>query len=179
MLRVRAPIRSGLCEGGRWRATGAAATLALAEAVGRAARPGLILGLTGPLGAGKTTFVQGLACGLDVPADVPVTSPTFALVHRYVGRFTLVHVDAYRLAGPADLPAVDADDWLAGGGVVAVEWADRIAVALPEHTVWCELTHETAESRCITIRSWPPPPAAGARAAPVWPTHPGLERLPT
>lgn len=135
-----------------WRATGESGTRALGAAVGRAAEPGLVLGLTGALGAGKTCFVQGLAQGLDVPPEHPVTSPTFALVQYYAGRLNLVHVDAYRLTGPADLRTVDADDWLDGTGVVAIEWADRIAAALPSATIWCMFQHINTGTRAIEVR---------------------------
>ena len=80
--------------------------------------------LSGDLGAGKTAFVRGLAEGLGAdPADV--TSPTFTLVQEYRGgRLTLVHVDLYRLA-PAEVDDLGLDE-LASGGVLAIEWPDRL-----------------------------------------------------
>ncbi len=137
----------------RWIARGPAATEALGEAIGRLASPGLVLGLVGPLGAGKTTFVRGLARGLGVPDEVPVTSPTFALVQHYPGRLALVHVDAYRLSGPEDLRTVDADEWLSGTGVAVVEWANRVHAALPETTVWCQFGHMSPDERAIVVKS--------------------------
>jgi len=92
---------------------------------------GDIIALNGELGSGKTEFVYGLAQGLKVPASVPVASPSFALVHEYPGRVLLVHLDLYRLENlPAEL-LPDLEEYLAGGGVVAVEWASRLAPLLP------------------------------------------------
>src|SRR5205823_2941635 len=68
---------------------------ALGARIGRAAQPGDILLLQGPFGAGKTTFVQGLAAGLEVQA--PVSSPSFVIENQYRGRLVLYHVDLYRL----------------------------------------------------------------------------------
>jgi tRNA threonylcarbamoyladenosine biosynthesis protein TsaE len=93
---------------------------------------GLVLALSGPLGAGKTAFVQGLAAGLGVdPARV--ASPTFviAVEHTAAGGRRLAHVDLYRVASAAELDAAGFPDLLGAGSVVAVEWADRLPGALP------------------------------------------------
>lgn len=139
-----------------WIAHGPAATGAVAEALGSGAPAGLVIGLCGPLGAGKTTFVQAFAQGLGVPRDVAVTSPTFALVHHYRGRMPLVHVDAYRVTDPRDLRTMDAEDWLAPDGVAVIEWADRVKDELPVNTLWCLLRHITRGSRELILR-WPRP----------------------
>jgi tRNA threonylcarbamoyladenosine biosynthesis protein TsaE len=86
--------------------------------------PAVIL-LCGDLGAGKTVLVQGLAAGLEIGAEQAVASPSYALMNHYRGRFDLYHFDLYRLARPDDLLELDFDDYLAGPGVTAVEWADR------------------------------------------------------
>jgi tRNA threonylcarbamoyladenosine biosynthesis protein TsaE len=87
-------------------------------------RPAVIL-LYGDLGAGKTVLVQGLAEGLGVGAEQPVTSPSYALMNHYRGRLDLYHFDLYRLVRSDDLLELDFDEYLAGPGVTAVEWADR------------------------------------------------------
>ncbi len=90
---------------------------------------GDVLALYGDLGAGKTTLVRGLARGLG--SSDPVSSPTFVLLHVYEGRLTLYHFDAWRLAGPGDLEAIGAEDYLEGDGVAVVEWSERAVGLLP------------------------------------------------
>ena len=82
--------------------------------------------MLGTLGCGKTAFVQGLATGLDVPAEYYITSPTFTLINEYPGRLPLYHVDLYRLEGRVDLEDIGLDEIIAGDGVVAVEWAEKL-----------------------------------------------------
>jgi tRNA threonylcarbamoyladenosine biosynthesis protein TsaE len=93
-------------------------------ALGRVAVAGDRFLLEGPLGAGKTTFVQGLARGLDIPT--PVSSPTFVIETQYRGRLTLYHVDLYRLERIEPALLGDLEEHLFGEGVAAVEWAERL-----------------------------------------------------
>ena len=119
------------------RSTHPDATAALGRALAGLLAPGDVVVLTGPLGAGKTRLVQGIAAGLDVPGRV--TSPTFVLVRRHAGRLPLVHVDAYRLDDAADLVALD-DDVLADDVVTCIEWGGNVAAALPADRIDVELT---------------------------------------
>ncbi len=100
-------------------------TIGEAAALAATLEAGMILLLSGELGAGKTAFVRGLAQGLGVdPSEV--TSPTFTLVHEYGGgRLPLIHVDLYRLER-AELDEIGLDDDLAARGVVAIEWPERL-----------------------------------------------------
>lgn len=101
-----------------------AETEALGQEWGQSAASGLILGLVGDLGAGKTQIVKGLARGLNVNARVH--SPTFALVNVYSGgRLTLFHLDLYRLEGPKEIATAGLDDYLEPKGVTVIEWADK------------------------------------------------------
>src|SRR5947208_330562 len=79
--------------------------------------------LQGELGAGKTTFVQGLAQGIGI--SIPVTSPTFTLVHEYqTSGLRLIHVDPYRLENPDQIVELGFDEWLGQDTVLVVEWAE-------------------------------------------------------
>ena len=92
------------------RLIGVEETRGLAARLGRALQVGDVIALTGPLGAGKTTFVQGLAEGLGVPAARHVSSPSFALVNEHPGRVDLVHVDFYRIRSAAELPELGIEE---------------------------------------------------------------------
>ena len=127
-----------------------AATLAETQELGRrlgaAASAGDCVALIGDLGAGKTSFVQGIAAGLEIPAEVRVTSPTFTLVNIYRGgRVELVHCDLYRIENAAELVELGLDD-LIGEAVVCVEWADRFPV-LPADSLAIELSVTGEDSR--------------------------------
>jgi tRNA threonylcarbamoyladenosine biosynthesis protein TsaE len=104
-------------------------TGALGEALATHLEPGDVVALAGPLGAGKTCLVQGIARGLGVRERV--TSPTFVLVRQHAGRIPLVHCDVYRLERVTDLHALD-DDVLAPDVVTCVEWGDAVRAALPD-----------------------------------------------
>src|SRR5512137_1934543 len=103
-----------------------AETEALGAEWGRAAESGLVIGLTGELGAGKTQFVKGLARGLGCAGRVH--SPTFTLVNEYEGgRLRLFHLDLYRLETPGQIFSAGIEEFLSPDGVSVIEWAERIA----------------------------------------------------
>jgi len=103
-----------------------AETRTLGHRIGSLLSHGLIVTLTGDLGSGKTCLVQGLARGLDVSGEYMVTSPSYTLINEYPGRLQLYHIDLYRIDHPADLDDIGLYDIIAGGGVTAIEWADRM-----------------------------------------------------
>jgi tRNA threonylcarbamoyl adenosine modification protein YjeE len=111
-----------------------AATGRLGQLLAQAVAPGDVIALDGPLGAGKTTLVRALVEGLGGdPAQV--SSPTFTLLHRYHARWPVVHVDAYRLQDAAALAGLGFDE-LAEDGIGVIEWAERVATALPAGSTW-------------------------------------------
>ena len=100
-------------------------TLALGESIGKMISQGLSIALKGDLGAGKTTFVKGLAKGLGVSEDYYITSPTFTIINEYpVSPLTLCHLDLYRLSSADELEYIGFDDLLDDTHVMVVEWPD-------------------------------------------------------
>lgn len=116
------------------------------EAFGRALTPPAVVAISGELGAGKTTLVRAMARGLGV--EGPVTSPTFALVHRHDGAGGAVyHLDAYRLK-PADAADLGLDDMLADPtAVILIEWPERLGPHLPRATHRITLSHADGGAR--------------------------------
>lgn len=101
-------------------------TYAIGYQLGRLLQEPAQLLLQGNLGAGKTVFARGLARGLGVPEDVPITSPTFTLMNHYRGRLDLYHFDLYRLSGADELLEIGFEDYARGSGVVLVEWPEKL-----------------------------------------------------
>lgn len=113
-------------------------TQKLARGYAEQLEPGDVVCLNGPLGAGKTQFVKGLATyfGLD-PADV--RSPTFTLIHEYDGRLPIYHFDCYRMETPEEALEIGAEEYFYGEGVSIVEWPGNIAPFIPDHARWINI----------------------------------------
>ena len=122
---------------GEWQTQGADETFALGKQIGKQLSGGEILLLHGPLGAGKTVFVKGLASALDIDPE-EVTSPSFTLVNPYVGRLLLIHIDLYRLdEGAAAAHAIDLEELLTDErAVIVIEWAERLGNYPLTANVW-------------------------------------------
>lgn len=112
-------------------------TIKLGEIIGKSLEPGSIIALRGDLGAGKTVLVKGIARGLGIE-DEPV-SPTFVIMNAYEGRIPLYHFDLYRISGAEELIGIGSEEFLFGGGVSAVEWADRVEEIFPEYTIYIDI----------------------------------------
>ncbi len=139
-------------------------TLAVGARIGGAAQRGDCIALAGPLGAGKTVVVKGIARGLGVSPD-QVTSPTFVLEAIHEGRLILHHFDAYRLTDSSELLEIGAEEAIHGSDVSVVEWADRVPEILPEDRleIHVELTGE--RERRLRLRATGPQSAWLLRAA--------------
>jgi tRNA threonylcarbamoyladenosine biosynthesis protein TsaE len=126
-------------------------TKRIGQSLGRLVRPGDVILVRGEMGSGKTTFIQGLAEGLGI--SVPVTSPTFTLIHEYPGRLPLYHVDAYRLEKASEIDGLGLEEYFYGTGVTAVEWPENIARWLPDDYLEIHLTRtgDLAEGRRLVI----------------------------
>lgn len=133
-------------------------TWELAKELAAELKPGDVVCLEGDLGAGKTTFTQGLAAAMGVPGRV--NSPTFCIVQEHrrppssvSGPSLLVHMDLYRLHGEDDVIAIGWEDYLAEGAILVVEWPERAGALVPSaarHIIFTHLDGE--ESRRIEFR---------------------------
>ena len=113
---------------------------------GAAARPPVLITLSGELGAGKTALVQAICRGYGVTE--PVTSPTFALVHEYAApRSQVFHLDLYRLNQPADLEPIGWREIVSARALVLLEWPDRAGTLLPAEHVPIRLEHVPDDAR--------------------------------
>lgn len=130
----------------------------LAARLGAIVEPGAVLILDGDLGAGKTTFVRGLAEGLGLPAQ-GVSSPTFTLIHEYEGPVPLYHFDAYRLNDSQEFVDLGADEYLSGDGVCAIEWGVNVRSELPAERL--EIVIQTVGPEETEPKSKPVPEAGG------------------
>ena len=130
-------------------------TEALGERLAARLQPGDVIAYTGDLGAGKTAFTRGLARGLGVAGRV--TSPTFTIVNEYEGgRLPLFHFDLYRMDSPEELFDIGWEDYLARGGVCAVEWSENVADALEDEPIRVDIRRgEHDGQRVISIRNAP------------------------
>lgn len=125
-------------------------TWALAKKLAKELKPGDVVCLEGDLGAGKTTFTQGLAAALGVPGRV--TSPTFCIAQEHQSPdVLLVHMDLYRLHGEEDVEAIGWEDYLSRGAIIAVEWPERAGALLPSSAHHVAFHHKGEEKRRITM----------------------------
>lgn len=120
-------------------------TILLGKKVAQTIPSGTIIALSGDLGAGKTTFVQGLAQGLDI-VD-PIQSPTFTLLNIYQN---LYHFDLYRLKNESDFLGLGFDEYFQKDGICAIEWPERIPSLLPSHTLFIAFSYSD-QQRTATI----------------------------
>ena len=128
----------------------------LGKKTGAAIESGIVIALSGDLGAGKTLFVQGLASGLDVPADHYVTSPSYTLINEYPGRFRLFHIDLYRINSENDFEDIGIHEILSGREVAAVEWAERLKEAIPAKHLSIHFKIIDDQKRKIKITAYGP-----------------------
>jgi tRNA threonylcarbamoyladenosine biosynthesis protein TsaE len=130
----------------------ASATQLLGMDLGKSLTAGSVLLLTGDLGSGKTTLVQGLALGMNI--EDPIVSPTFTIINEYFsGRLPLYHLDLYRL-NEAEVDDLHLESYWLGletePGIVAIEWAERLSY-LPDDYLRIELTYDPVEGRTAKI----------------------------
>jgi tRNA threonylcarbamoyladenosine biosynthesis protein TsaE len=136
----------------------AAQTQRFGQRLGELAQAGDLFCLEGELGTGKTCFVQGLGRGLGIPSDIH--SPTFVLANEHHGgRLPLNHLDVYRLRSSAEAIGIGLEDYVNGDGVCVIEWAEKVADALPAERLWIAFRHVSEFKRGLVLS------ATGARYA--------------
>jgi tRNA threonylcarbamoyladenosine biosynthesis protein TsaE len=130
-------------------------TLAYASDFARSLKGGEAIALTGSLGAGKTTFVQGLAQGLNIEPKYYVNSPTFTLMNEYHSttgqRF--IHLDLYRLHSYEEFVDLGVEEPQDESSIMVVEWADKFSELKDFFDFWIHLTHQDENSRILSITS--------------------------
>lgn len=132
-------------------------TVRLGQELSRHLNAGDIVCLVGDLGAGKTTFVKGLAKGLKIdPARV--NSPTFVLMNIYDGKRPLYHFDLYRLENSSEISNIGYEEFLYGdsAGIAVIEWADKLGPLMPKEYVGVTLAHKSPQERLIRITAQGP-----------------------
>ena len=149
----------------------------LGRALGSVLQGGETLALYGPLGAGKTALVRGVAAGLGA-SEKAVSSPTFVLIHEYHGRLPLAHIDLYRLNSLREIDSIGLGEYLSGSIVAAIEWADKGRAILPEDRLEIELRHQSVKSRSIRLMATGPLSAALLANTRRSHSHPSKVRLP-
>jgi tRNA threonylcarbamoyladenosine biosynthesis protein TsaE len=132
-------------------------TARLGRIIAELVEPGVVIGLIGGLGAGKTRLVRAIAEALGVD-PAAISSPTFVLIHEYEGRLPIYHFDSYRLENPQAFEDLGVADYWGGDGVCLVEWADRVRGLLPEDYWLITLEQTGPMSRTVRIEI----PASGA-----------------
>jgi tRNA threonylcarbamoyladenosine biosynthesis protein TsaE len=128
-------------------------TLLVGHTMGARLFPGAVIGLIGPLGAGKTQLVRAIAEGLGIRNSRVVSSPTFVLIQEYDARLPIYHFDAYRLPGEREFLDLGVNEYFEGQGVCLVEWADRVPNCLPAERLDIQIEVTGAKSRIFNIEA--------------------------
>jgi tRNA threonylcarbamoyladenosine biosynthesis protein TsaE len=126
-------------------------TIRIGKRIGTFLQPGDVVALVGNLGTGKTHLIKGLAAGVGVKKTAYVASPSFTLINEYPGRTPFYHLDLYRLETEEEAQDAGVEEILQGGGVTAIEWADKIPSLLPRELLWLHLHAVGEHCRSVEI----------------------------
>lgn len=126
-------------------------TRGIGEKIGKQLLPNTVVCFFGDLGAGKTTFIQGLSQGVVGSTSNEVNSPTFTYLNIYHGKAALYHFDLYRLRDEDEFLSMGFDEVFDAGGISCIEWAEKIEALIPEDAVCVRISHLGADQRKIEI----------------------------
>ena len=124
-------------------------TLAFGEKIGKYAKKGMVILLSGDLGAGKTALTEGIAKGLDIARQV--TSPTFNILKIYHGRMPLYHIDAYRLEGMEQ--DLGFNEFLEDDGLTVIEWPQFVPYLIPAHALQITINLQEGDRRALLLQA--------------------------
>jgi tRNA threonylcarbamoyladenosine biosynthesis protein TsaE len=114
-------------------------------------RPGDVIAFVGELGTGKTHSIKGLAAGVGVKKAHRITSPSFALIHEYQGKFPFYHIDLFRLGAEEEAVELGIEEYFGRGGITAIEWADKIPTLLPKELLRIEFLYLGEHTRSVRL----------------------------
>jgi len=129
----------------------ASETIRIGKHIGSLLLPGDIVALVGELGTGKTQFIKGLAAGLGVGKSTYISSPSFTLINEYVGKARFYHIDLFRLSSEAEANELGLEEYFQGGGITAIEWADKISSLLPEEILRITIRYTGKNTRSFEM----------------------------
>ena len=115
-------------------------TQALGEKLGKTFKPGDVIALIGDLGTGKTCLTQGIARGVGIAPHEIVSSPSYILINEYSGTVPIYHIDLYRLENSEEIAELGLSEYVEGDGICIIEWAERMADALPDTCIKIHIT---------------------------------------
>src|SRR5512139_2569207 len=126
-------------------------TIRLGKSIGSRLRAGDVVALVGELGTGKTQFIKGLAAGAGVGNPTYVSSPSFTLINEYPGKVPFYHIDLFRLKNQKEAEGLGLEDYLHGGGIAAIEWADKIPSLLSAEMLSIHIVYTGKNTRSIEM----------------------------
>lgn len=129
----------------------ASETIRVGKSIGSCLRSGDVVALVGELGAGKTQLIKGLGAGVGIRNPAYISSPSFTLINEYPGKTPFYHIDLFRLEREKEAEELGLEDYFQGGGVTAIEWADRIPSLLPREVLFIHIAYVGKNTRSIEI----------------------------
>ena len=109
------------------------------------------MALVGELGTGKTQFIKGLATGVGVGKPTYISSPSFTLINEYAGKVPFYHIDLFRLKSEREAEELGLEEYFQGGGITAIEWADKMPSFLPQEMLWIHIRYTGKHTRSFEI----------------------------